>query len=60
MQRGVLDGIGNHGGGQEGKAASETFAESSSFGEILVLAASWSGASNAIKMADHMSFKEKS
>ncbi len=45
--------------GYEGKASTGTFAESSSFGDILVLATSWSGASNAIKMADPINFKGK-
>ena len=54
----LLEWISNH-GGQEGMASSGTFAESSSFGEIIVLATSWSGASNAIRLADPMNLEGK-
>jgi predicted dinucleotide-binding enzyme len=51
--------IGKNDEQQEGKANSGTFAESSSFGEIIVLATSWSGATNALNLADPMNFKGK-
>ncbi|MEJ7641118.1 MAG: NAD(P)-binding domain-containing protein [Candidatus Nitrosocosmicus sp.] len=54
----LLEWISNH-GGQEGIASSGTFAESSSFGDIIVLATSWSGASNAIRLADPMNLEGK-
>lgn len=54
----ILGWISSH-GGQEGKASSGTFAEASSFGEIIVLATSWSGASNAIRLADPMNLEGK-
>ncbi len=54
----ILEWISSH-GGQEGKASSGTFAEASSFGEIIVLATSWSDASNAIRLADPMNLEGK-
>jgi predicted dinucleotide-binding enzyme len=54
----ILEWISNH-GGQEGKASSGTFAEASSFGEIIVLATSWFGASNAIRLADPKNLEGK-
>jgi hypothetical protein len=54
----ILEWIGSH-GGHEGKASSGTFAEASSFGEIVVLATSWSGASNAIRLADPVNLEGK-
>ncbi len=54
----ILEWISSH-GEQEGKASPGTFAEASSFGEIIVLATSWSGASNAIRLADPTSLEGK-
>lgn len=44
---------------QEGKASSGTFSEAASFGEIVVIATSWDGTSNAIKLADPKNFARK-
>ena len=55
----ILEWVSSH-GGQEGKASSGTFAEASSFGEIIVLATSWPGISNAIRLADPMNLEGKS
>jgi predicted dinucleotide-binding enzyme len=54
----ITEWIGKH-YGQEGEATSGTFAEATNFGEIIVLATSWLGASNAIKMSDPTGFKGK-
>lgn len=54
----ILEWIDSH-GGHEGKASSGTFAEASSFGEIVVLATSWSGASNAIRLANPVNLEGK-
>ncbi|HYO05720.1 MAG TPA: NAD(P)-binding domain-containing protein [Phototrophicaceae bacterium] len=54
----ILEWIDSH-GGHEGKASSGTFAEASSFGEIVVLATSWSGASNAIRLANSVNLEGK-
>ena len=43
--------VSNH-GGEEGKSSAGAFAEAASFGEIIVIATSWEGTANAIKMAD--------
>ena len=53
--------VSNHvgGGEEEGKALSGTFAEAASFGEMIVIATSWDGTSNAIKMADPKNFAGK-
>src|SRR5207249_2809419 len=51
----VVQWVSNHVGGEEeeeGKALSGTFAEAASFGEMIVIATSWDGTSNTIKMAD--------
>lgn len=42
-----------------GKASSGTFAEAASFGELDILATSWSGAIDAINMADPRNFAGK-
>ena len=44
---------------QEGKASSGTLSEAASFGEIVVIATSWDGTSNAIKLADPKNFARK-
>jgi len=43
--------VSNH-GGEEGKYSAGTFVEAASFGEIIVIATSWDGTANVIKMAD--------
>ena len=43
----------------KGKASSGTFAEAASFAELAVLATSWEGISNAIKIADPKNFAGK-
>jgi 8-hydroxy-5-deazaflavin:NADPH oxidoreductase len=57
----VVQWVSNHVGGEEeeGKALSGTFAEAASFGEMIVIATSWDGTSNAIKMADPKNFAGK-
>jgi 8-hydroxy-5-deazaflavin:NADPH oxidoreductase len=54
----VVQWVSNH-GGEEGKASAGTFTESASFGEMIVIATSWDGTSNAIKMADPTNFAGK-
>jgi predicted dinucleotide-binding enzyme len=54
----IIEWIGKH-GAHEGWATAGTFAETSSFGEIIVLATSWAGASNALGMADATSLDGK-
>lgn len=44
---------------EKGKSLSGTFLEAASFGEIIVIATSWDGTLNAIKMADPINFKGK-
>ncbi|HEX5976853.1 MAG TPA: NAD(P)-binding domain-containing protein [Nitrososphaeraceae archaeon] len=46
-------------GTNEGKASSGTFAEAASFAELAVLATSWDGIPNAIKIADQKNFAGK-
>ena len=46
-------------GADEGKASSGTFSEAASFAELAVLATSWDGIPNAIKIADHKNFVGK-
>ncbi len=41
------------------KASAGTFAETASFGEVLVLGTLWSGTENAIRLADPVNFKGK-
>jgi predicted dinucleotide-binding enzyme len=55
----VVQWVSNHGGEGEGKALSGTFAEAASFGEMIVIATSWDGISNVIKMADPRNFAGK-
>ena len=43
----------------EGKASSGTFSETASFAELAVLATSWDGIPNAIKIADQKNFAGK-
>jgi 8-hydroxy-5-deazaflavin:NADPH oxidoreductase len=57
-KREVVQWVSNH-GGEKGKASAGTFAEAASFGEIVVIATSWDGTSNAIMMADPRSFAGK-
>ena len=54
----VVQWVSNH-GGEEGKASAGTFTEAASFGEMIVIATSWDGTSNAIKMADPTNFAGK-
>jgi 8-hydroxy-5-deazaflavin:NADPH oxidoreductase len=54
----VVRWVSNH-GGEEGKASAGTFTEAASFGEMIVIATSWDGTSNAIKMADPTNFAGK-
>jgi predicted dinucleotide-binding enzyme len=42
-----------------GEAATATFAEAATFGELLVLATAWAGAENAIRLADAQHFAGK-
>jgi predicted dinucleotide-binding enzyme len=46
-------------GTDEGKASSGTFSEAASFAELAVLATSWDGIPNAIKIADQKNFVGK-
>ena len=57
----VVQWVSNHVGGEEeeGKALSGTFAKAASFGEMIVIATSWDGTSNAIKMANSKNFAGK-
>ena len=50
--------IGNHGKDGE-KASSGTFAEATSFGEVIVIATLWDGTQNAIKMSNPKNFDDK-
>jgi len=43
----------------EGKASSGTFTEAASFGELIVLATSWAGTADAIRMIDPQNFAGK-
>src|SRR6266516_4748927 len=54
----VVQWVSNH-GGEEGKASAGTFTEAASFGEMIVIATSWDGTSNVIKMADPTNFAGK-
>jgi 8-hydroxy-5-deazaflavin:NADPH oxidoreductase len=54
----VVQWVSNH-GGEEGKASAGTFTDAASFGEMIVIATSWDGTSNAIKMADPTNFAGK-
>jgi predicted dinucleotide-binding enzyme len=54
----VVQWVSNH-GGEEGKASAGTFTEAASFGDMIVIATSWDGTSNAIKMADPTNFAGK-
>jgi predicted dinucleotide-binding enzyme len=54
----VVQWVSNH-GGEEGKSSAGTFTEAASFGEMIVIATSWDGTSNAIKMADPTNFAGK-
>lgn len=54
----VVQWVSNH-GGEECKASAGTFTEAASFGEMIVIATSWDGTSNAIKMADPTNFAGK-
>jgi predicted dinucleotide-binding enzyme len=57
-KREIVQWVSNH-GGEEGKASSGTFADAVSFAELIVLATSWDGTSNAIKMANPKNFARK-
>lgn len=46
-------------GTNEGKASSGTFSEAASFAELAVLATSWDGIPNAVKIADQKNFAGK-
>ena len=50
--------VSNH-GGEERKSSAGAFVDAASFGEIIVIATSWNGTSNAIKMADPKNFAGK-
>jgi predicted dinucleotide-binding enzyme len=54
----VVQWVSNH-GGEEGKASAGTFTEAASFGEMIVIATSWDGTCNVIKMADPTNFAGK-
>jgi predicted dinucleotide-binding enzyme len=54
----VVQWVSNH-GGEEGKASAGTFTDAASFGEMIIIATSWDGTSNAIKMADPTNFAGK-
>ncbi len=54
----VVQWVSNH-GGEEGKASAGNFEEAASFGEILVIATSWNGTSNSIRLAGTKNFAGK-
>jgi predicted dinucleotide-binding enzyme len=54
----VVQWVSNH-GGEEGKASAGNFADVVSFGEMVVIATSWDGTSNAIRMANPKNFAGK-
>jgi 8-hydroxy-5-deazaflavin:NADPH oxidoreductase len=54
----VVQWVSNH-GGEEGKASAGNFGEAASFGEILVIATSWNGTSNSIRLAGTKNFAGK-
>jgi predicted dinucleotide-binding enzyme len=54
----VVQWVSNH-RGEEGKASAGSFTEAASFGEMIVMATSWDGTSNAIKIADPTNFAGK-
>jgi predicted dinucleotide-binding enzyme len=56
-QKKVAEWIDKH--DKQGRASSGTFAETASFGELNVLATSWAGTADAIKMADPKNFAGK-
>jgi 8-hydroxy-5-deazaflavin:NADPH oxidoreductase len=60
-QKKVSEWIDKHGKEEEQgrKASSGTFAEAASFGEVNVIATSWNGTADAIKMADPKNFAGK-
>jgi 8-hydroxy-5-deazaflavin:NADPH oxidoreductase len=59
-QKKVTEWVDKHGKGEErAKASSGTFAETASFGELNVMATSWDGTADAIKMADPTNFGGK-
>src|ERR671926_257402 len=56
-QKKVTEWIDKH--DKEGRASSGTFAETASFGELNVLATSWAGTADAIRMVDPQNFAGK-
>jgi predicted dinucleotide-binding enzyme len=56
-QKKVIEWIDKH--DKEGRASSGTFAEAASFGELNVLATSWAGTAEAIRMVDPQNFAGK-
>ena len=56
-QKKVIEWIDKH--DKEGRASSGTFAETASFGELNVLATSWAGTADAIRMVDPQNFAGK-
>jgi 8-hydroxy-5-deazaflavin:NADPH oxidoreductase len=55
-QNKITEWLGKH---DKGRASSGTFAETASFGELNVLATSWAGSNDAIRMADPKNFAGK-
>ena len=56
-QKKVIEWVEKH--DKEGRASSGTFAEAASFGELNVLATSWAGTADAIRMVDPQNFAGK-
>jgi 8-hydroxy-5-deazaflavin:NADPH oxidoreductase len=56
-QKKVIEWVRKH--DKEGRASSGTFAEAASFGELNVLATSWAGTADAIRMVDPQNFAGK-
>ena len=56
-QKKVIEWIDKH--DKEGRASSGTFAEAASFGELNILATSWAGTADAIRMVDPQNFAGK-
>jgi 8-hydroxy-5-deazaflavin:NADPH oxidoreductase len=55
-QRKLTEWVGKH---DKEKASSGTFADTASFGDLVVLATSWTGTADAIQLADSRNFAKK-
>jgi 8-hydroxy-5-deazaflavin:NADPH oxidoreductase len=58
-QKKVIEWVDKHGKEEATRAWSRTFAETASFGELHVIATSWDGTTDAMKMADPKNFAGK-